>query len=773
LKKPVFFCLCFTFLFNLTSCGGEPVLDLSRKEAARRLKTGNIGFILDLEPERMGELARIHPSAPFYAGLLVRSRQPEHREAAGRGQERPAPSGFSGSTPEILAAALFEAALDSPAPRVREEAAKELILPILEGTMPARRILNRGSGRAASLPVFLQGAALYALGSLDELRELYADRELQSSWDRALAALARAEKGGALDFLLTGPVDGAYQWAFGEIPGRYPALFTEAETAAVSGRFAVARSAFTEGLNQFRLVLEENPGLFFEYPDLITDLGRSFQFTPARTEGMDLFLAWDASLAAGTSPEQGPLPSRFGEAGLSPGSAPELIRYRLLFFAARIARQRERYDEAAELFERALPFAPDPLQEDACIWYILNMTLRDKPEILPGYFLRWHDDAYFADILDLFAQSLTAKRQWGTLLDTFALIRSGTDGAVIAKYAYIIGRAVEEGYIPQAEAAFRLRSGSAETAQGETGSPADTAAEFFKIAFKEGRASFYYRVLSASSLNENLLPIKAASGPSSRKINIRQFPHAPEMELLLGFFEYGAASFAPAYIEPAADRLNTGELRVLAEAQSAAAYWDEAIRLVSLYMGRTDYEINRRDMELYYPRPFRELIEENARNAGLPAEIFYGLIRTESAFVPDIVSWAGAIGLSQLMPATAGDMASRIARSGGPDYGERGTVELRDPRINLHIGAVYLNYLIEYQGSPMLALLSYNGGMGRVRRWRAEEPSLPEDLFLETIEYQETREYGRRVLAAAAAYGYLYYGMSMEAVVADIFKDGL
>ena len=75
----------------------------------------------------------------------------------------------------------------------------------------------------------------------------------------------------------------------------------------------------------------------------------------------------------------------------------------------------------------------------------------------------------------------------------------------------------------------------------------------------------------------------------------------------------------------------------------------------------------------------------------------------------------------------------------------------------------------------MLALLAYNGGMGRVRRWRAEEqrpgqPSLPDDLFLETIEYEETREYGRRVLAAAAIYGRLYYGLNTEAVVEAMYR---
>jgi soluble lytic murein transglycosylase len=175
-------------------------------------------------------------------------------------------------------------------------------------------------------------------------------------------------------------------------------------------------------------------------------------------------------------------------------------------------------------------------------------------------------------------------------------------------------------------------------------------------------------------------------------------------------------------------------------------------------------------MELLYPRPFTGLIEKNALDAGLPREILFGLIRTESFFIPDIVSSAGAVGLAQLMPATALDMAGRIARQGGPDYIRDGEVDLKDPGINVHLSAWYLNYLIRTVGSPVQALIAYNGGIGRVRRWRNARPELPEDLFLETIEFSETREYGRRVLAAATAYGYLYYDLSMEGVIADIYS---
>jgi soluble lytic murein transglycosylase len=124
------------------------------------------------------------------------------------------------------------------------------------------------------------------------------------------------------------------------------------------------------------------------------------------------------------------------------------------------------------------------------------------------------------------------------------------------------------------------------------------------------------------------------------------------------------------------------------------------------------------------------------------------------------------------MPTTAEEMAGRIARQGGPDY--RGPeMDLQNPELNIHIGSYYLRYLKGQMGSLMPALLAYNGGMGRVRRWLAEDRrrgGLPLGLFLETVEFPETREYGRRILAAAAVYGYLYYGKSFEEVAADIYQ---
>jgi soluble lytic murein transglycosylase len=162
-------------------------------------------------------------------------------------------------------------------------------------------------------------------------------------------------------------------------------------------------------------------------------------------------------------------------------------------------------------------------------------------------------------------------------------------------------------------------------------------------------------------------------------------------------------------------------------------------------------------LELLFPRPYKELVEEYAMLMGISPPILFALIRTESAFQSEVISHAGAVGLTQLMPATAQEMADRIRRVGGPDYaGMEGGLDLKNPEINVHIGTFYLNYLMERFDDELLSLLAYNGGMNRVRRWR-NACTLPDDLFHETISFHETRDYGRKVLAAAAVYEHLYY----------------
>jgi soluble lytic murein transglycosylase len=802
-----YFFFFFLLLGTLVSCMGESVLGMSKEEAAQRLQAGDISFILAADPSNLSELQNLHPSALFYGGLLVQDAvqrvSPEEPELDKEHIQQNA----------LFYQALFEAALGSPSPQIRAAAAQELMVPLLEGDQGkslARRLAARipnlhSSPTPQQVPeetlmisknlgargteFSLYGATLYILGRFDEGLSLLEGYGLNSSWDKALMLLFRwglkdtQVKGDIRDWLLTSTPDQAFAWTFEEIQSRDAEFFTLGEAAAIKGRLAVSRSSFGEGLQYFRQVLPEEPSLFFQYPELIGDLGRSFQFAGslALAQGISLFLEWDSLLDAEmkvpeetTDPDDLALQKAFIEKikKIENIDVPN-IRYRIRYFAGRMERQRGQHSQATDHFKAALVFAPDALQHDACIWYILHTAVMNNPEqalsLVDTYLTQWHEDTYFADILDLLCHYLTANRQWEGMLHLFSQIRFRSDGASTAKYAYILGRAISEAYISPDQGAAALG------VLGITGPTTELKSlvtrTFFKIALEEVDASFYYRAMSAFQLGEHVIPISMET-PQAEKPDISSgdSPSGGNLAFLQGFFEFGAGRFAFSYLQTMLADFSIPELRLLAKTFAAAAYWEESIRIITTYMSREAYTLTYEDMRLYYPRPFKEIIEANAQDAGIPPGLLYGLIRTESAFNPTIVSHAGAVGLSQLMSDTALEVAKRISKEGGPDYLEEQTLDLRNPAMNVHIGTSYLWYLMDRLESPLQALLAYNGGMTRVKRWRTAESLFPEDLFLETISITETRNYGKRVLAAAAAYGYLYFDIPMETAVLDIYK---
>jgi soluble lytic murein transglycosylase len=583
----------------------------------------------------------------------------------------------------------------------------------------------------------LNSACLYNLGRYKDLVKLFPASpavpgisDVSGAWSKALSLFAEwKDPGSKEDSERAGREISSF--LFGQIPAEVlrwahsealslDGLLDPAELAALSGR--LNPEDYGTSLRNFRSAISQDENVFFRYPQLIAELGRAYQYTPLfREEGASLFKSWAARASSVDAP------------GL----------YYLLFYSGRILRSLARYSESGEYFRRARALAPDALQSDTCVWYMLMNTMAENPRntaaAVTATMPFWKDMSYFTDVLERLSAYLAAERQWNTMLEIFSAMEN-QGGQSLSQYAWILGRAAQEGYIT--------------TGRG--------AEDFFRIAFREAKGSFYYRAMAASKLGETFAPELQLSGEPDAALKA-------ETEFILGLIEY-AAPFARQYIRAAEDGLGAGELRQIAQALASAGEIRESLNIISRYTAREGYEPNYRDLELFYPRPFVDLTEKYAREAGIGPEILYGLIRTESYFEPEAVSRSGATGLAQLMPSTAEEMAGRIARLGGKDYRE--TLDLKDPETSVHIGSFYLGYLIRNMGSPMLALLSYNGGMGRVRRWLGQAPGgLPHDLFLETIEFGETREYGRRVLAAAAAYGYLYYGMSMEAVAEDIYRS--
>ncbi len=149
------------------------------------------------------------------------------------------------------------------------------------------------------------------------------------------------------------------------------------------------------------------------------------------------------------------------------------------------------------------------------------------------------------------------------------------------------------------------------------------------------------------------------------------------------------------------------------------------------------------DLALRYPLPFRESFEQHASSASIPATWALGVARSESLFMRDVRSRAGAVGLMQLMPATGREVARQIRLA------YSGLDTLTDPNHNIRLGTSYLGSMVErYDGNHVLATAAYNAGPHRVDRWLPQSEVVDARVWIENIPFNETRKYVRRVMAA-------------------------
>ncbi len=171
---------------------------------------------------------------------------------------------------------------------------------------------------------------------------------------------------------------------------------------------------------------------------------------------------------------------------------------------------------------------------------------------------------------------------------------------------------------------------------------------------------------------------------------------------------------------------------------------------------------NRWAWECAYPRPHRSSIREHEVSAKLPPDLLWAVMRQESAFDEEVVSPARAVGLLQLMPATA----KAVASGAGLPH-EEGWLARADHNITL--GALYMRELLDkLGGSVPLATGAYNAGPEAITRWQSHAKGESVDVFVETIPFLETRGYVVRVMGNLARYGYLDRG---EAGVPTIALD--
>jgi len=190
--------------------------------------------------------------------------------------------------------------------------------------------------------------------------------------------------------------------------------------------------------------------------------------------------------------------------------------------------------------------------------------------------------------------------------------------------------------------------------------------------------------------------------------------------------------------------------------------FQDSMRLSWEIAGNGNHErLSRSVAEGLYPRAFHLQIHEILKNYELDPFLVLSLMRQESAFNPRIISKANAIGLMQLMPKTA----EEVARSLGQEIPTE--EQLKNPSNNVRLGIDYLNYLmVSFNQNMVYALAAYNAGPTKIKQWIALRPSLDPLEFIETIPYTETRNYVKKVLRNYAIYLTLY-----EEQKSDRFKE--
>jgi soluble lytic murein transglycosylase len=291
----------------------------------------------------------------------------------------------------------------------------------------------------------------------------------------------------------------------------------------------------------------------------------------------------------------------------------------------------------------------------------------------------------------------------------------------------------------QALPAWTYWLGRAELAQGRR---EDAQALFRRIADQ----NHFYGQLALEELGQQIAIPPNASGPTApTPAEVAQMAANPGFKRALKFFAMRLRFEGTREWNWTLRDFTDRQLLVAAEYARQNEILDRMVNTSE--RTRTEFDYTQR-----FPAPHNDILHPTAQGLGLDQAWVYGLIRQESRFISDAQSGVGAAGLMQVMPSTGKWVAGKIGMS---DYGHG---MLSDIRTNILLGTNYLNMVLNNaEGSQVLATASYNAGPGRTRTWRGLLNAPMEGaVFVETIPFEETRNYVRNVMSNATNYAALF-----------------
>jgi len=738
--RPRWIGACLYALLSLVclSCQAQTrVFSRTREALGESLRSGDTEFLKEISLKRMPEALALGPGGAYVLSLhFSRLGMREHAEAL-LAEEAAGGSGLAGRL-------ALEALVGAWETRGEWKAIIDL----------STRLPGRLEASPACAPSLL--AALYRLGEdkrgLDLYRSMGGGGGTVIGPREAYAFLMAARSG------LASPVPGLEAMVMGSAQGEAMSILAEA---------LVDHSSGDDGPPPPVLTLQPRLAAYLDARRLIArrDYGRALSILrslPGAGEGEAVL---DFLLSAGDAAAE--LVSEAGRAWMYGGGAEEGVgvftalserraaskeaRASARLVAARCALAAGQAGRASSLLSEAEALAGPGRVRDAAIWFRADQAasgsdLRAAADELLRGMPSWSDPAYFSDVLGRVISDAARQADFKTIERLWKGLAAKPGTGAEPRLAYILMRAKALGlYTPSSP----ISPPSAEVGP----------LSYFGIMFAvlEGRDPLPPALALARSAEPEASKAAAAAPP----------PASPGVEdglALVGLLaEFGMAERIPGLPASVLDTVPASSVRDYARLLYARDEPAAGLRLMARLASRPGYAPLPEDYRLLYPQAYPDEIGLAASENALWPPLLFALVRSESSFDSAAGSTAGARGLAQLMPETAASVAKSL---GMQDY------DLLEPADNAALGAAYLAGLIKRAGGDLLlALMSYNGGPTRVMRLRSQSPGLPADLFLEGLTMPETRDYGRKVLAAAAVYGYLMEGREFAATI-EAFLPG-
>ncbi len=254
----------------------------------------------------------------------------------------------------------------------------------------------------------------------------------------------------------------------------------------------------------------------------------------------------------------------------------------------------------------------------------------------------------------------------------------------------------------------------------------------------------YYNLIPE---RQNLLNLKVLPVPSLSELS--EESSKSDILLALHLFDEGADEYKREHKKP-----DVQECINLSHYYSLGNNYYESIKYAGMtaskYPDGFPFQLYPEKLKnLLYPLYYNDIITERAAKEQIPPLLIASVIREESHFDASIKSWAAARGLMQFIPSTADHIAKELGMKIKTD-------DLYNPEISISLGARYLRNLLNEFNSAYYAVASYNGGEGAVRRWLKNCKTRDPHEFIMNINYSQTRNYVRKVMASYFNYIELY-----------------